>query len=218
MNEPSPSVQCGRQMRYILLSTWSVVKTLDKQTSIDLTSSSSPAPAAGASDSHSRISPCQLPIARSGVTVTQLLCFRYHTKCTEVPHAATCGRRFHLSFQNKMYRECCPYFAACGTPDRTQQCTFRKNPRSNRTINKMYRNYLACHKQSARKLPGNPARLVVMWADASHTVNPIYVAKERPVKGRGQIQSVTLPGICRGTSRGCGTRGAARFGSCPYPP
>jgi hypothetical protein len=29
---------------------------------------------------------CLPPIARSGVTITQLLSFRYHTKCTEAPH------------------------------------------------------------------------------------------------------------------------------------
>jgi hypothetical protein len=54
---------------------------------------------------------CHWPdIARSGVTVTQLLCFRYHSKCTEVPHGAKCGRHFHLSFQYKMYQRVPPTF------------------------------------------------------------------------------------------------------------
>jgi hypothetical protein len=46
-----------------------------------------------------------------------------YKKCSDVPHAAKCGRHFHLSFQYKMYQrvpptECRPPFAACGTPDR----------------------------------------------------------------------------------------------------
>jgi hypothetical protein len=31
-------------------------------------------------------------------------------KCTEVPHAAKCGRHFHLSFKDKMYRRVPPTF------------------------------------------------------------------------------------------------------------
>jgi hypothetical protein len=45
---------------------------------------------------------------RSGVTVTQLLCSRYHSKCTEVPHTAKCGRHFHLSLRYKMYQRVPP--------------------------------------------------------------------------------------------------------------
>jgi hypothetical protein len=39
-------------------------------------------------------------------------------KSTEVPHAAKCGRHFHLSFQYKLTRERRPHFAPRGTPDR----------------------------------------------------------------------------------------------------
>jgi hypothetical protein len=58
--------------------------------------------------------PCQAlharTIARSGVTVTQLLCFRCIQKCTEVPHSVKCGRHFHLSFQYKMCQRVPPTF------------------------------------------------------------------------------------------------------------
>jgi hypothetical protein len=47
-------------------------------------------------------------------TVTQLLCFRYHKKCTEVPHAAKCGRHFHRNFQYKMYQIVPPTFCRAG--------------------------------------------------------------------------------------------------------
>jgi hypothetical protein len=41
-------------------------------------------------------------MARSGVTVTRLLCFRYHTKeCTEVPHAKNLGDITVLAFSTK---------------------------------------------------------------------------------------------------------------------
>jgi hypothetical protein len=36
----------------------------------------------------------------------------------KVPHAAKCGRHFHLSFRYKMYQRVPPTLAACGTRDR----------------------------------------------------------------------------------------------------
>jgi hypothetical protein len=53
----------------------------------------------------------QFAIARFGVIITQLLCFPYYTiKCTEVTHAAKCGRHFHLTFPFKMYQRVPPTF------------------------------------------------------------------------------------------------------------
>jgi hypothetical protein len=51
------------------------------------------------------------PIARSGVAVTQLLFFRYHTKMYQVPHAAKCGRHSVVHFVLKIKMDT---FLACG--------------------------------------------------------------------------------------------------------
>jgi hypothetical protein len=55
-------------------------------------------------------------IARSGVTVTQLQCFRYHKNVLNYPTQQNVGGI--LVFNTKCTGECRPHFAACGTPDR----------------------------------------------------------------------------------------------------
>jgi hypothetical protein len=58
-------------------------------------------------------------IARPGVTVTQLLCFRYwHKNVLKYRTRQNVGGISILVFNTKCNKECRPHFAACGTPDR----------------------------------------------------------------------------------------------------
>jgi hypothetical protein len=62
------------------------------------------------------LSGAELPLHSCHVSVTI-------QKRTEVPHAAKCGRHFHLSFHYKMYQRVPPTFCAIRHSKSTSDCT-----------------------------------------------------------------------------------------------